>query len=70
MPLPLTVSCFSKNKIGLPFWYRRTRAVSDRGLLNARACVCVSMLCSVFIQKCCVIENILLSTFVGACNDR
>ena len=22
MPLPLTVSCFSKIQIGLPFWYR------------------------------------------------
>ena len=25
MPLPLTVSCFTKIKIGLPFWYRLTR---------------------------------------------
>ena len=25
MPLPLTVSCFSKIQIGLPFWYRLTR---------------------------------------------
>jgi len=25
MPLPLTVSCFSKVQIGLPFWYRVTR---------------------------------------------
>jgi len=24
MPLPLTVSCFSKIQIGLPFWYRLT----------------------------------------------
>ena len=39
MPLPLTVSCFSKIQIGLPFWYRPTRAVLDKGPLNG--CVCV-----------------------------
>ena len=27
MPLPLTVSSFSKIQIGLPFWYRLTRVV-------------------------------------------
>ena len=30
MPLPLTVSCFSKIQIGLPFWHQLTRV-----------CVCV-----------------------------
>jgi len=39
MPLPLAVSCFSKIQIGLPFWYRLTRVVSDKGPLNG--CVCV-----------------------------
>jgi len=34
MPLPLTVSCFSKIQIGLPFWYRLTRVVMDKGPLN------------------------------------
>jgi len=38
MPLPLTVSCFSKIQIGLPFWYRLTRVVLDKGPLNG--CVC------------------------------
>jgi len=42
MPLPLTVSCFSKIQIGftflVPFWYRLTRAVLDKGPLNG---VCV-----------------------------
>ena len=41
MPLPLTVSCFSKIQIGLPFWYRLTRVVPDKGPLNGRVCVCV-----------------------------
>jgi len=41
MPLPLTVSCCSKNQIGLPFWYRLTWVVPDKGPLNGRVCVCV-----------------------------
>jgi len=39
MPLPLTVSCFSK--IQLPFWYRPTRVVPEKGPLNGCMCVCV-----------------------------
>jgi len=39
MPLPLTVSCFSEIQIGLPFWYRLTRVVPEKGPLNG--CVCV-----------------------------
>jgi len=31
MPLPLTVSCFSKIQIGLPFWYRLTWVVLEKG---------------------------------------
>jgi len=31
MPQPLTVSCFSKIQIGLPFWYRLTWVVLDKG---------------------------------------
>ena len=32
IPLPLTISCFSKIQIGLPFWYRLTWVVLDKGL--------------------------------------
>jgi len=42
MPLPLAVSCFSKIQIGflvLPFWYRLTWVVPEKGPLNVRACV-------------------------------
>jgi len=38
MPLPLTVSCFSKIQMVSPFWYRLTRVVPDKGPLNR--CVC------------------------------
>ena len=42
MPLPLTVSCFSKIQIGLyPFWYRPTWVVPEKGPLNGCVCVCV-----------------------------
>ena len=41
MPLPLTVSCFSKIQIGLPFWYWPTRVVQEKGPLNGCVCVCV-----------------------------
>jgi len=40
MPLPLTASCFSKTqRLDLPFWYRLTWVVLDKGPLNG--CVCV-----------------------------
>jgi len=34
MPLPLTVSCFSKIQLVSPFWYRLTRVVPDRGAVK------------------------------------
>ena len=34
IPLPLTASCFSKIQMVLPFWYRLTRVVPDKGPLN------------------------------------
>ena len=42
MPLPLTVSCFSKIQIGLTFWYRLTLVVPEKAPLNVCVCVCVS----------------------------
>jgi len=40
VPLPLTVSCFSKIQIGLHFWYQRTWAIPEKGPLNRCVCVC------------------------------
>jgi len=40
-PLPLTVSCFSKIRIALPFWYRFTRRVPEKWPLKGCVCVCV-----------------------------
>jgi len=40
----LTVSCFSKNPDWfLPFWYRLTRVVLEKGPLNGCVCVCVTI---------------------------
>ena len=41
MPLPLTVSCFSKIQIGFTFLYRLTRVVPEKGPLNECVRVCV-----------------------------
>ena len=43
MPLPLTVSCFSKIQTVLPFWYWLTRVVPDKGPLNGCMDVRVSV---------------------------
>jgi len=43
MPLPLTVSCSVKSRLSLPFWYRLTRVVPEKGPLNGCVCVCVPL---------------------------
>jgi len=52
MPLPLTVSCFSKIQIGLPFWYQLTWVVLEKRPLNRCVCVCVGMCGSSYQQLC------------------
>jgi len=42
MPLPLTISCSGKSRLVLPFWYRLTRVVPDKGPLNGYCCRCDS----------------------------
>jgi len=49
MPLPSTVSCSSKSRLVLPFWYRLTRVVPDKGPLNG--CVCVFLFGDFSINK-------------------
>ena len=44
MPLPLTVSCFSKIQIGFSFLVPAHRVVPDKGPLNVCVCVCVCVL--------------------------
>jgi len=59
-PLLLTVSCFSKIQIGLPFWYRLTWVVPEKGLLNGCVCVCKWYMCPYFVKFC---ENCQLFLF-------
>jgi len=68
VPLPLTVSCSSKIQIGLPFWYRLTQVVPDRGPLNG--CVCnkciavrkVATLNGLYILRAYVVQRHILVT--------
>ena len=54
MPLPLTISCFSKSRLVLPswflpFWYLLTRVVPDKFQKSSKTTVCVCV---------CVYQNI------------
>jgi len=56
MPLPLTVSCSSKSKIGftflvLPIWYLLTRVVPDKFQKSSKTIVCVCV--CVLLQDIC-----------------
>jgi len=48
MPLPLTVSCFSKIQIGFTFVVLAYPGSPGKGPLNVCACVCVWMLLSYY----------------------
>ena len=51
MPLPLTVSCFSKIQIGFTFWYRLTWVVLDKGPLNGCCCSFFSLVILQLLKK-------------------
>jgi len=59
MPLPFTVSCFSKIQTGLPFWYRLTWIVPDKGPLNVCVCVCLPLYFTFYALPCmCVFREL------------
>ena len=43
IPLPLTVSCFSKIQIGFTFLVLAHRVVLEKGPLNGCVCVCLAI---------------------------
>ena len=49
MPLPLTISCFSKSRLVFPFWYQLTWVVLDKGPLNGCCCCCYCIKQKVFL---------------------
>ena len=51
MPLPLTVSCFSKIQIGFTFLVP-AHLVPEKGPLNVRVCVCVRACVRVCVCVC------------------
>jgi len=74
MPLPLTVSCFSKIQIGFTFLYQLTRIVPERGPLNGCCCCIISIRCILLI-KCLqwqgfVLRRCFLLVFVGVYTSR
>ena len=46
MPLPLTISCSSKSRLVLPFWYLLTQVVPDKFQKSSKTIVCV------FVRAC------------------
>jgi len=55
MPLPLTISCSSKSRLVLPFWYLLTRVVPDRFQQSSKTVVCVFLVATstLWIGKIC-----------------
>jgi len=45
MSLPLIISCSSKYRLVLPFWYWLIQVVPDKGLLNESCCCCCCCCC-------------------------
>jgi len=58
MPLPLTFSCF---RLVLPFWYRLTWVVPEKGLLNGCVCVCCCC-CTTCSYSCAAVDRISTDT--------
>ena len=52
MPLPLTISCFSKFQIGFTFLVPADRVVLDKGPLNGCLCVCLLSLFHCYPYNC------------------
>jgi len=65
MPLPLTALASVKSRLVLPFWYRLTQVVLDKGPLNGCVCVCVCVHLFHFIlfQTCGLIFELHVTQF-------
>jgi len=57
MPLPFTVSCFSKIQIGFTFLVPLTWVVPEKGPLNGCVCVCVYVRVRACVRACVQIEK-------------
>ena len=57
--LPLTISCSSKSRLVLPFWYQLTRVVPVKGPLNRCCCCCCC--CYTYLHECVILGSSELS---------
>ena len=60
-----------KSRLVLPFWYRLTRVVPDKGPLNGCVCVCVLFLQTFILKQCLsgyVLHNSLLHLLLKNCD--
>jgi len=72
MPLPLSLAPV-KSRLVLPFWYRLTWVVPDKGPLNGWVCVCVcvcvrahlSHRCGLLLHVTRILQSVCLCTCVG-----
>ena len=63
MPLLLTVSCFSKIQIGLPFWYpAHLGSPGKRAVKRVCVCVCVTVLADK--ELCSISADFVYFTFI------
>ena len=62
MPLPLTVSCFSKIEIGFTFLVPAHPGSLDKGLLNGCVCACACV-CVVFLRYGDCVDNTVDENF-------
>jgi len=59
VPLPLTVSCFSKIRIGFTVLVLAHRVVSEKGPLNVlNVCVCVSVCVCLYALADCLLASV------------
>jgi len=60
MPLPLTVSCFSKIQIGFTFLVPAHPGSPDKGPFNGGVCVCVCFL-EICLHVICLLHSMTLT---------
>ena len=63
MPLPLTVSCFSKIQIGFAFLVPADLVVPEKWPLNVCVCVCVCVSSRVVESGCCIVKYLCVSSW-------
>ena len=70
MPLPLTISCFSKIQIGFTFLVPAHLGSPDKGLLNGCVCVCVYYLTQIMDKRpLTYIKRVVFVAIVVVLND-